>query len=108
MVSGISTAQQEPNSVNVYWVPENSQCIRKRYLVEYQLTNFDQCNGQADHTVVPAGSVTPTTIHLQGLQPYSTYTVHVRTVLNDSTIGPSSTGTFVTGQAGKISFHKLN
>ena len=102
MVSGISTALPEPNSINVAWEPENSQCIRKRYVVEYQLTNLDQCNDQTDDTFVQAGQVTTPEIRLQGLEPFSTYTIRVTALLNDNNYGSRLSATFKTGQTGKI------
>ena len=105
MVSGISTSQIESNSVNVFWEPEKSQCIRKKYLVEYQLTNLDQCNDQTGDTLLPAGTVATPNKYLEGLEPYSTYKIYVRTVLSDTYSGQSSSRTFVTGSTGDMYFN---
>ena len=108
MVSGISISQREPTSVTVYWEPDKNLCIRKQYVVHYQLTNLDQCNDQTNNTERPAGTVTTPEIRLQRLQPYSTYTIHVGTEFNDTNYRYRASATFVTGQTGKISFIYLN
>ena len=108
MVSGISISQQEPTSVTVYWEPDKNLCIRKQYVVHYQLTDLDQCNDQTGDIERPAGTVTTPIIRLQELQPFSTYTIHVKTVFNDTNYGERSSATFLTGQTGKISLFKLS
>ena len=107
-VSGISTSQPEPNLIIVSWVPEGSQCINKKYVFEYQLINLDQCNGQTDDTELQAVTVTTPRINLQELEPYSTYIFHVKTMLNDTYFGSSSSTTFVTANTGKMPFNVLS
>ena len=62
----------------VQWDPPSSVfCPADEYLVEYQLTNIDQCATTSDSPQGVYDQITDTEITLMGLLPHSTYRVSI-------------------------------
>ncbi len=65
----------------VQWDPPSSVfCPADEYLVEYQLTNIDQCATTSDSPQGVYDRITDTEISLMGLVPHSTYRVTVTAI----------------------------
>ena len=87
------------------WEPERSPCIQKEYLVEYELSNFDQCDTQTAGSFKKAGTVVESEFSIEGLEYYSTYVFYVTTVHNGTHKGERSVGiTVSTGETGIVLF----
>ncbi len=85
----------------VDWEPEQSPCIQKEYLVEYEQTNLDQCDTTSAGNIISVGRVKSTNFTIEGLGYYSTYTFYVSSILNGTYNGTRSLGVTVsTGERG--------
>ncbi len=77
----------------VQWDPPSSVfCPADEYLVEYQLTNIDQCSTTSDSPVEVYDQITDTEITFMGLIPHSTYRVSV-TAMNSGGAAENASST---------------
>ena len=69
--------------------------------MEYELSNFDQCDTQTAGSFKKAGTVVESEFSIEGLEYYSTYVFYVTTVHNGTHKGERSVGiTVSTGEMG--------
>ena len=92
--------QSYPKSLHVTWVAPTTACAADNYIIEYQITNLDQCD-PTPGTKIRFGEFTDTTITLTGLHAYSTYTVFVSS--NNSAGSTENNNPATTAQTGNIS-----
>ena len=100
-VRNIATNASRPDSIYVSWDLQNeSPCPTDTHIVEYSLTNRDQCDPIVNPEVIKLGNVTGTDVSITGLHPHSAYNVSVYSS-NDKGRGGLSSITNVTSELGE-------
>ncbi|XP_033636810.1 receptor-type tyrosine-protein phosphatase alpha-like [Asterias rubens] len=75
-----------PTKILVTWSwqnPNNNDCMADELHIEYQLKNHDQCIGKTlsqDRQMLQSVDISATQTTISGLEPYSTYRVHITSV----------------------------
>ena len=100
-VRNIATDDVSPDTLTISWGLQNeSPCPTDTHIVEYSLTNRDQCDPIVDPEVIKLGNVTGTDVSITGLHPHSAYNVSVYSS-NDKGRGGLSSITNVTSESGE-------
>ena len=100
-VRNIATDDVSPDTLTISWGLQNeSPCPTDTHIVEYSLSNRDQCDPIVDPVVIEYGNVTGTEVSITRLHPHSTYGVFVYSS-NDKGRGNVSSITNVTSESGE-------
>ena len=93
-----SSDQSNPDSLQVAWVAPTTACAADNYIIEYQITNLDQCD-PTPGTKIMFGEFTDTAITITGMHAFSTYMVFVSS--NNSAGSTENNNPATTAQTGK-------
>ena len=100
-VKNIATDEVNSDTLTISWHLQNeSPCPTNTHIVEYSLTNRDQCDPIVDPEVILYDNVSGTEVSITGLNPHSTYDVFVYSS-NDKGRGNVSSITNVTSESGE-------
>ena len=103
-VSNVVVSTDSTSQLTVTWDEPSALCLADEYQVEFEITDGDQCDADADPpTVLPWQDVTYVT--LTELKAYSTYRIFVTPALSDRLserdVGESFETYQTTGTTGK-------